>query len=70
MLVVIEAGPEKRRPARWLAELAERLGFKVVLREVPRGFRVLSPAGVYSDPDQATAALAALARANGGRARR
>ncbi len=65
MLVVIESGPERWRSARWLAELAGRLGYRVELRRTPAGFRVLSPAGVFDDPDRATAALAALARIAG-----
>jgi hypothetical protein len=66
LLVIIESGPERRRSARWLAEVAERLGYRVILREAREGFRVLSPAGVFTDPDAATAALAAISRVNRG----
>lgn len=66
MLVVIEAGPEWRGSAERLRRLAERLGYRVVVKEAPHGFRVSSPAGVYEDPDRASVALARLAMMRGG----
>ncbi|MEB2836881.1 MAG: hypothetical protein GSR80_000875 [Desulfurococcales archaeon] len=66
MLVVIEAGPEWGDSAERLRRLAERLGYRVVVRRVERGFRVESPAGVYEDPDRASVALARLAVLVGG----
>ncbi len=70
MLVVIEAGPEWMESAGRLMRLAERLGYRVVLRPAGSGFRVESPAGVYRDPDRASAALAGLARFLSGGERR
>ena len=62
MIVIIEYGPGWEDSARRLARLAERLGYRVVERRSASGFRVESPAGVYSDPDRASNALAILAR--------
>ena len=66
MLVVIQAGPEWRDSAERLASLARRLGYRVVIRGAPQGFRVESPAGVFEDPDRASVALARLALLKGG----
>ena len=59
---MIESGPERWRSARWLAELAGRLGYRVELRRAPAGFRVLSPAGVFNDPDRASVSLAVFSK--------
>ena len=65
MLVVIESGPGRALVARELARLAERLGYRGGLRLDSGAFRVVSPAGVYYDPDKAATALAVLARVRG-----